>query len=104
MSQWLIVTGCGNRLLARCKNDKSFKAKSLAPGVNIKALTGENMSMVVFYIAPGADVPEHSHPHEQMGTVLIGSLELIIKDEKKSGQAGRCLVCTPQCGPQGPLP
>lgn len=65
-----------------------LKGKSLAPGVNIKALTGENMSMVVFYIAPGADVPEHSHPHEQMGTVLKGALELVIGDEKKVVKPG----------------
>jgi len=31
---------------------EELKAKSLAPGVDIKALTGDKMSMVVFYIAP----------------------------------------------------
>ena len=67
---------------------QDFKAKSLAPGVDIKALTGDKMSMVVFYIAPGSDVPEHSHPHEQIGTVLKGSLELIIGDEKKIVRPG----------------
>ena len=67
---------------------EEFKGKSLAPGVEIKALTGEKMSMVIFYIAPGANIPEHSHPHEQMGTVLKGALELIIGDEKKTVKAG----------------
>ena len=56
--------------------------------MDIKALTGGKMSMVVFYIAPGADVPEHSHPQEQIGTVLKGSLELIIGDEKKVVKPG----------------
>ena len=65
-----------------------FKAKSLAPGVEIKSLTGEKMSMVIFNLAPGADVPEHAHPHEQIGTVLKGSLELTIGDEKKVVKPG----------------
>jgi len=67
---------------------EGFKAKSLAPGVDIKALTGDKMSMVFFYISPGSDVPEHSHPHEQIGTVLKGSLELTIGDEKKVVKPG----------------
>jgi len=65
-----------------------FKEKSLAPGVDIKSLTGEKMSMVIFYIAPGSDIPEHSHPHEQMGTVLKGALELTIGEEKKVVRPG----------------
>lgn len=65
-----------------------LKGKSLAPGVAIKALTGEKMSMVVFYIAPGATVPEHAHPHEQIGTVLKGALELTIGDETKVVRSG----------------
>ena len=65
-----------------------FKAKSLAPGVEIKSLTGEKMSMVMFYLAPGADIPEHAHPHEQIGTVLKGSLELTIGGEKKVVKPG----------------
>ena len=67
---------------------ESLTANSLAPGVDIKALTGDKMSMVVFYISPEADIPEHSHPHEQIGTVLKGSLELIIGDEKKVVKPG----------------
>jgi quercetin dioxygenase-like cupin family protein len=34
-------------------------------------------------------VPEHSHPHEQIGTVLKGSIELIIAGEKKVVTAGQ---------------
>ena len=67
---------------------EDFNQKSLAPGIDIKAFTGEKMSMVVFYIAPGAEVPEHTHPHEQIGTVLKGSLELTIGDEKKVVKPG----------------
>jgi quercetin dioxygenase-like cupin family protein len=58
-------------------------SKELAPGVTIKAGSGEKMTLSHFSMAPGAVIPEHSHPHEQMGTVLKGRIELIIGEDKK---------------------
>ncbi len=63
-------------------------AKSLAPGVDIKSLSGEKMTMVVFSIAEGSIIPEHAHPNEQIGTVLKGSLSLVIGDEEKIVRSG----------------
>ncbi len=81
-----------------------LKPQRPAKGVALKAFTGSKMSMVLFQLEPGAAVPEHTHPHEQMGTVLQGAVELTIGDEKQivaqggayhipSGQphGGRCL-------------
>ncbi|MCG6910213.1 MAG: cupin domain-containing protein [Deltaproteobacteria bacterium] len=65
-----------------------LNSKNLAPGIDIKPLNGKKGSMVFFYLAPGTDIPEHTHPHEQIGTVLKGSLELTIGDEKKVVKAG----------------
>jgi quercetin dioxygenase-like cupin family protein len=77
----------GVKHMYHCTFDE-FKAKSLTAGVDIKSLTGEKMSMVIFNIAPGSDIPEHAHPHEQMGTVLKGALELTIGEEKKVVRPG----------------
>jgi len=41
------------------------------------------MTMMFFHLEPGAKIPEHSHPHEQMGTVLKGAIELIIDKDKR---------------------
>jgi quercetin dioxygenase-like cupin family protein len=68
---------------------KSMAAKSPADGVEIRVVPGKNMTMAFFNLAPGALVPEHSHPHEQIGTVLKGSIELIIAGEKKVVTAGQ---------------
>ncbi len=65
------------------KTIKDLSAKSLATGVDIKSLSGEKMTMVIFYIAEGSNIPEHAHPNEQIGTVLKGSLALTIGDEEK---------------------
>jgi quercetin dioxygenase-like cupin family protein len=62
---------------------KSMATKSPAAGVEIRVIPGKNMTMAFFSLAPGAVVPEHSHPHEQIGTILKGSIELTIAGEKK---------------------
>ena len=67
---------------------QSIEPKSPAEGVEMRIIPGENMTVVFFSLAPGALVPEHSHPHEQIGTVLEGSVELYIAGEKKIVAAG----------------
>ena len=62
---------------------KDMDFKKLAEGVEMRVIPGEKMTMVFFHMEPGTGIPEHSHPHEQMGTVLKGSIELVIDGEKK---------------------
>ena len=58
-------------------------AKQLAEGVDLRAISGDKMTLTLFSLSEGVAIPEHSHPHEQIGTVLSGSMELIIGEEKK---------------------
>jgi quercetin dioxygenase-like cupin family protein len=46
----------------------------LAPGIKLRLISGDKGMMSYVYIEPGAIVPLHSHPHEQMGTVLEGEM------------------------------
>lgn len=57
-------------------------------GVEQRVIHGEKMSMVFFRLEPGAGVPLHAHPHEQIGTVLKGSIELVVADEKRIVREG----------------
>jgi unsaturated pyranuronate lyase len=50
----------------------------LAPGVTAQPLFGEGAMLNLLTFEPGAEVPVHSHPHEQLGHVLEGELELTI--------------------------
>ncbi|MFD1514805.1 cupin domain-containing protein [Halomarina rubra] len=45
-------------------------------------LAGESVSLQYFHIEPGADVPEHSHPHEQTGYVVDGTLTFVVDGEE----------------------
>lgn len=67
---------------------KSIIAKSPAEGVEMRIIPGQKMTFVYFNLAPGSVVPEHSHPHEQIGMVVNGSVELNIAGEKKVVAAG----------------
>jgi len=62
-------------------NISELKTQQPAEGVELRIITGAKMSMAFFRLQPGAAIPEHTHPHEQMGTVLQGALEVIIGDE-----------------------
>ena len=67
---------------------QSIEPKSPGEGVMMRVIPGKNMTVVFFNLAPGALVPEHSHPHEQLGSVLSGSVELNIAGEKRIVTAG----------------
>jgi unsaturated pyranuronate lyase len=49
---------------------------TLAEGVTAQAMFGEGAMLNLVELTPGARVPRHSHPHEQLGVVLRGELTL----------------------------
>jgi len=50
----------------------------LIDGVEGRPLFGDDAMLNVIDFAPGATVPLHSHPHEQLGIVLRGMQALVI--------------------------
>ena len=51
----------------------------LAPGATAKALFGESAMLNLVELAPDAVVVRHSHPHEQLGVILRGSMTLNVE-------------------------
>ncbi len=66
---------------------KIQQMKSLQTTI-LTGLHGEQMMMVLNTTLPGHTVPEHSHPHEQIGMVYQGKAQLIIGDEERIVQKG----------------
>ena len=60
-----------------------INGKELFPGIIVRPVWGEKIMMMLVDIAPNAEVPLHSHPHEQAGRVLSGSFKLIIDGEER---------------------
>lgn len=55
----------------------------LFAGVDARFVAGGRMMFSFVRLAPGAVVPAHSHPHEQLGYVLEGSMRLAIGDDER---------------------
>jgi len=67
---------------------KELEFQDLAEGVKIQVIPGERMTMVVFSLKNGAPIPEHSHPHEQMGMVMEGKVKMIIDGKEQIVRPG----------------
>ena len=57
--------------------------RTLAPGVTAKIASGEKMMFSLVTLAPNAVVPTHSHPQEQMGMMVSGTMEFTIESETR---------------------
>lgn len=64
-------------------NPEKIAPKVLAPGVTAKIASGEKMMFSLVTLAPDAVVPTHSHPHEQMGMMVSGTMEFTIAGETR---------------------
>ena len=51
------------------------------PGITMQPMTGGRIMLSWVTIEPESEVPLHQHPHEQVGFVLEGELELTIGEE-----------------------
>jgi len=61
----------------------SVASTEAVEGVHLRLLAaGENANLQGFEIEPGATVPEHDHPHEQLGLVVEGTLTFLVAGEE----------------------
>jgi len=65
-------------------NSAEISARTLAPGVTAKIASGEKVMLSLVVLEPDATVPPHSHPHEQMGMLVSGALELTVAGEARN--------------------
>lgn len=56
--------------------------KEIVPGLYGRFVHGDTMTLSFVDIQPGAQLPEHSHPHEQITYLIEGELEMVIGGEK----------------------
>jgi len=68
------------------------KRRELAPGVTLRTMWGDKIMMSIVEIAPNAVVPNHTHPHEQAGTVIQGEFEFTIGGETKRLRQGDAYI------------
>lgn len=71
---------------------KEIEEKEIVPGYRAKFVHSENMTLAYWDVDPGAALPEHSHPHEQIANVLEGRFELTVDGEPRVLEPGMVAV------------
>jgi quercetin dioxygenase-like cupin family protein len=59
-----------------------------APGCRLRTPYAKNLMLSYLQMDAGAEIPLHSHPHDQGGVLLKGTLQLTIGDETRLVEAG----------------
>ena len=74
-----------------------FEAQPIepVPGCRVQFPFGKNLMLPYLEMGDGAEVPLHSHPHEQGGMLIRGTLELTISDETRLCQLGWMFLILP---------
>lgn len=63
-------------------------AFSPLPGCRLRTPHGERIMLSYLEMEAGAEIPWHSHPHEQAGMLVRGKLELTIGEETRLVEPG----------------
>jgi quercetin dioxygenase-like cupin family protein len=67
---------------------KELLAQEVLPGVTLRSVHMDNLTMTFVEYAVGARVPSHHHSHEQITYVLEGELEVTVEGERRVLRAG----------------
>ncbi|MBL8826757.1 MAG: cupin domain-containing protein [Planctomycetaceae bacterium] len=65
------------------------------PGCRMRTPFGEHLMLSYLEMDAGAEVPLHSHPHEQGGILISGTLNLTIGDETRRCEPGAMFIIPP---------
>jgi quercetin dioxygenase-like cupin family protein len=77
--------------------------------VQARVIVGDNASLAVVELAPGAIVPEHRHEHEQLGLCIEGSITFTIDGNRRElGPGGTWRITSnlphdAMAGPEGAI-
>jgi quercetin dioxygenase-like cupin family protein len=73
-------------------NPETRTGKELVPGVVVRTFWGDRILLSLVDLAPGAVIAPHSHPHEQVTTLISGSLDITVAGETRRCKPGDVCV------------
>lgn len=78
----------------RCFDISDIEKRKMLPGCTARFIHADNMTLSYWDLEVGAVIPSHSHPHEQVTTVISGRIEMTVGEETKTLGPG-CGVTIP---------
>ena len=79
----------------RLESGGDIPSAQLAPGVRARPVVGRDIQLNYVHFEPHSEAPLHSHPEEQMGTLLEGELEFEMGGETRLMRPGDVWVVPP---------
>jgi len=76
-------------------------AREIVPGFTARFVHSEHMTFSYWQVKAGAVLPEHSHPHEQVATLIAGKFEMTVAGETRIIEPGRVAVIPPEAKHSG---
>jgi len=67
----------------------------VVPGLVLRPVFGQNMTMSFVYMEPNTVAPVHQHPQEQIGTIIEGGYEFELDGVKRMVRKGDVYVVPP---------
>lgn len=69
--------------------------REIFPKCHVRFVHSDNMTLSYWNLDEGAELPAHSHPHEQVSNVIHGRMELTVGDETKIVHGGSVAIIPP---------
>lgn len=76
-------------------NFDEIAEREMFPGFKARSVHGESMTMAYMRIAADSEAPEHSHSHEQITNVVVGTFELTVDGVPMTMSAGQVAIIPP---------
>lgn len=76
-------------------NLDQIEEKQILPGLFVKFVHSDNMTLAYWRFEPGAELPLHNHINEQVVNVIEGEIELVVGDETHHLKPGVVMVLPP---------
>ena len=74
------------------QNLNDLQEREIVPGYRARFVHAEKMTLAYWEVEAGAELPEHSHPHEQIANVLEGEFELTVDGKSQVLVPGQVAV------------
>jgi len=66
--------------------------RTIIPGYHARFVHGDVMTLAFWRVDAGSAIPEHSHPHEQIMSLLEGRFEFAMDGQVRTLDAGAVVV------------
>jgi len=76
-------------------NWKSQTSKKKGEGIYLKTVHSGRMTVAHWSFDADTDLPEHSHPHEQIALLQEGRFALMVQGEERELEPGEVVVIPP---------